>query len=316
MANSLPQLPPLSSTKLDESGDENSKEESEEITSEENSSIEEETVSSKYIDSTASFFATFIDGSSLRYLTEYLLNYSTQGTFVFEPNYITYQKSDEDENIFNHVKLKTYELTDYEFSSKNSEITATINLTELRNKTRTVGKKEQVDIYRRSEEPSNFYVQVRSQEKSSGGEPMLYCMTMKNQSVTMFQLPEYSRGKHNPNCTIYQSDLSKVCKAMIANKCRYGDFIGYNKGILIKAYNSEGKISMVKEYGKCDKKSEDAVIEKFRIYPQNIKNLSKLNGFSPNCTIKFYIEKGAPLKLTCGIGAFGKLTVLIRTSED
>ena len=335
MSSSLPpitDLPPLSLPNLNEDSSEES---------------EEETfvTSSRMLDNQASFFATFIDGSSLRYLIEYLRNFSLEGTFLFKQNCILYQKEDDDETILNDVILKTYKLTDYEFSSNNEEIPATINLSELRNKTRTVGKKEQMDIYRRPEEPSNFYIQVRSQEKSSGDNPVLYCMHMKSESVEIYELPEYARGKHNPNCTIYQSDFSKLCKALVANKCTYADFLGYEKGILIKGYGSDGRIIMVKEYGKCQKNStsrssstksidmsdrniikpkiappklsvrDAGEIERFRIYNTNIKALAKMNGFSANGTIRFYIEKDAPMKLVCNIGLFGKLTTLIRTSS-
>ena len=295
-------------------------------------------VESKVIDNKASFFATFIDGSSFRYLIEYLRLTSLEGTFVFTKDSITYQKEDEDRTIFNDVKLRTYELTDYEFCSENSEITATTNLSDLRNKTITVGKKEQMDIYRRPEEPTNFYIQVRSQEKSSGDNPVYYCMPMKSESVTIYELPEYERGKNNPNCTIYQSDFSKLCKALVANKCNYVSVIGFEKGIIIKGYSSDNKIIMVKEYGKCktnqtsktsETKSINTIkpqvappklnvkdsdeIERFKIPIDNIKALSKINGFSASSTIKIYIQKSAPMKLVVPIGSYGTLKILLRS---
>ncbi len=314
----------------------NDENEIEEFTSEED---KEENI--KEIDTNASFFVTFIDGSSFRYLIEYLRLTSIDGTFVFSKDYITFQKGDDDETIFNDVKIKTYQLIDYEYSSSNSEITTTINLSELRNKTRTVGKKDQMDIYKIAEEPSNFYIQVRSQEKSSGDNSVFYCMPMKSESVTVYDLKDYSRGKHNPNCTIYQSDFSKLCKALVANKCSYAEIIGYEKGIVIKGYSSENKIVMIKEYGKCKIsqyskssttksiipntiKSEIAPprlnvrdvheIERFKIYIDNIKALSKINGFSPNSTLKIYIEPKSPLKIITPIGSYGELKILLRSS--
>lgn len=295
----------------------------------------------KRIDPNASFFATFIDGSSLRYLIDYLRVTSLDGTFVFSKNYITYQKGNNDGTILNDVKIKTYELTEYEFSSSNTEIITTLNLSELRNKTRTVGKKEQLDIYRRAEEPSNFYIQVRSQEKSSDN-PVFYCMHMTSEDVTIFELPIYKNGKRNPNCTVYQSDFSKVCKSLVANKCSYTEFIGFEKGIIIKGYSTDGKIAMVKEYGKCrnthsksantksiinlvDKNVKPQIItpkisirdineiERFKVHISDIKGLAKINGFSPTGTLKFYIEKGLPMKISTSIGTFGKLNILVRS---
>jgi len=336
-------LPPLNLKKdekeeeISEEQEANSSEEHEEEEEQEESDEEEE-VETRVIDNKASFFATFIDGSSFRYLVEYLRLTALEGTFVFTKDYITYQKEDEDKTIFNDVKLRAYDLTDYEFCSENSEITATINLSDLRNKTRTVGKKEQMDIYRRAEEPTNFYIQVRSQEKSSGDNPVFYCMPMKSESVTIYELPEYDRGKNNPNCTIYQSDFSKLCKALVANKCNYVEIIGFEKGIILKGYSSDNKIIMIKEYGKCKSsqanktstaKSINTIkpniaapklnvkyvdeIERFKIPIDNIKALSKINGFSASSTIKIYIQNGAPMKLVVPIGIYGILKVLLRS---
>jgi len=304
-----------------------------------NESEEISEIQSKKMDNNASFFATIIDGSSFRYLIEYLRLSSTEGTFIFTKDYITYQQEDDEKIIFNDVKIKTYELTDYEFSSINSEIAATINLSDFRNKTRTVGKKEKMDIYRRPEEPSNFYIQVRSQEKADDN-PVLYCMPMRSENVKIYKLPDYSRGKNNPNCTIYQSDFSKVCKALAANKCSYAEFVGYEKGIIIKGYTSDHKMAMIKEYGKCRTGNNTKTsatrsiinvnpqvsapklnvrdadeIERFKINISIIKSLAKINGFCSSGTIKFYIEPGAPMKLYIPIGTFGKMRILIRTSN-
>lgn len=300
---------------------------------------------SREIDPNSSFFATFIDGSSLRYLIEYLRLISIEGSFLFHKNLITYQKGDDDRNILNDIKIKTYELTEYEFSSNNPEICSTISLSDFRNKTRTVGKKEQLDLYKRPEEPSNFYIQVRSQEKSASEAPTLYCMPMKTENIQIFDLPVYKRDKHNPNATIYQTDFTKCCKALIANKCNHAVFICYERGMIIKGYTSDGNIAMVKEYGKprvtvtkmSNTKSiinlgdkniikpqvpapklnvkDSEEIERFKISNNIIKALSKLTGFSNNGTIKFYIETGLPMKLVTSIGNFGKLRIFLTSCQ-
>ena len=319
--------------------------ESEEYDSDEEYS--EETVYEYKLDPEASFFATFIDGSSFRYLIEYLRLNSSEGTFVFKEDSIIYAEQNEEETVLNYVKIKTYELTDYEFNSFNDQIISRISLSELRNKTRTIGKKEQMDIYKRAEEPTNLYIQVRSQEKSSGDNPMFYCMPMKSDELTILNLPEYSRGKKHPNCTIYQSDFSKVCKALVANKCSYVEVLGYETGIIIKGFNSKGGIATIKEYGKRKSDQDESKssaaksilninsqskirskktppklairdadeIDRFKIYINQIKSLAKLNGFSPSGTVKFYIEKDKPMKIDCNIGTFGKLSIFIRNAE-
>ena len=337
-----------------ESEEENEEEETEEEEKEkdENENTDSDEINtqkkteSRKLDQNASFFATFMDGSTWRYLIEYLRLTTTEGTFIFGKDYITYQKDDEDCTIFNDVKIKTYELTDYEFSSTSEEIPVTINLAELRNKTRTVGKKEQMDIYRRPEEPGNFYIQIRAQDKT-GSDPVLYCMQMKSENihVEIYKLPEYARGKKNPNCTVHQTDFTRICKSLVASKCSYAEFIGYDKGITIKGMSSDGKIVLVKNYGKCKRSSgtktstTESILtssEKSRLKPQipppklnvrdidevehfkidisTIKTLAKVNGFCNNGTIKFYIEQGLPMKLCVPIGGFGKMSILVRNS--
>lgn len=293
------------------------------------------------VDPEASYFYTFVDGSAIRYLIDYLTLIAEEGTFIFKPDEIVYQKGDEDGSILNDVRIKPHKLIDREYKSTNPEILSTISFAQLKNKTRTVGKKEQMDIYRRSGEPSNFYIQVRSQEKNS--DPVLYRMTSKSEAVELIELPTYKRDRRNPNCTIFQADFNKTCKALHTNKCAYAEFVGYEKGLIIKGYDSKGGIVMIKEFGKC--KSNDVSkssttkgisidsnnvirpqvaapklkvtntdeLEKVRVSAKIYKALIKVNGFTgPNTTLNFYIEKDAPMKIVAPIGTFGKLTILIR----
>ena len=131
----------------------------------------------------------------------------------------------------------------------------------------------------------------------------------------------------------------------MANKCSYAEFIGYEKGIIIKGIESSGKVAMIKEYGKCKVNTNSKTsttksivsdqndkivklqvnqpklnvrdtdeIERFKIHLSIIKSLSKINGFCPSGTIKFYIEAGRPMKLCIPIGTFGKMRIIIRSS--
>jgi len=311
--DAMTSLPPLNSSLPPVITEEKS--ESVEYESEEEYSDEVNTYEYK-LDPEASFFATFIDGSSFRYLIEYLRLNSVEGTFLFKKDCIVYAEENDDETVLNYVNIKTYELTDYEYNSFNDQI------------------------------PTNLYIQVRSQEKSSGDNPVYYCMPMESDELTILNLPHYNRGKKNPNCTIYQSDFSKLCKALVVNKCSYVEFLGYDKGIVIKGYSSKGTIAMVKEYGKRNQQNKNKSstaksilnvntqsrikskktapklairdineINRYKVYIDQIKALAKLNGFSPNGTIKFYIEEEKPMKLVCNIGTFGKLSIFIRNAE-
>lgn len=292
------------------------------------------------VDNEASFFATFIDGSSFRNMIEYIRLPNIEGVFRFSKYTILYEQGDPDNNILNVVSLKNYELTDYSFSSKTDEIVVGINLADLRNITRNVGKKDHIDLYKLPAEPKNLYIRIRSQSEK-GSESNLYLLPITTTNYTVYRLPEYERGKKDPTCTVYQSDFSKLCKSLATIKCSHANVHGFEKGVLFKGILNTGAIGSVKEFGKCnnhtsvqsdlksmvvsDSKSiikskvappklqigEIGEIERFRIDINILKYLIKLNALSPTGTIKMYIERGLPLKMVCNIGTFGKVCVYL-----
>ena len=298
-------------------------------------------VSKINIDNDASFFATFIDGSSFRNMIEYIRLPNIEGVFRFTKHKILYEQGDPDNNILNVVELKEYELTDYSFSSKSDEIVVGINLADLRNITRNVGKKDHIDLYKLSGEPKNLYIRIRSQSEK-GSESNLYLLPITTTSYTVYKLAAYPRGKKDPTCTVYQSDFSKLCKSLVTIKCSHANVHGFEKGVIYKGILNTGAIGSVKEFGKCNNApaqsnlksmltdgnnggaiikaklppprlniGEIGEIERFRIDISIIKFLIKLNALSPTGTIKIYMERGLPLKMVCNIGTFGKLSVYL-----
>lgn len=298
-------------------------------------------VSKINVDNDASFFATFIDGSSFRNMIEYIRLPNIEGVFRFTKHRIMYEQGDPDKNILNVMDLKTYELTDYSFHSKSDEIVVGINLADLRNITRNVGKKDHIDLYKLSEEPKNLYIRIRSQSEK-GSESNLYLLPITTTSYTVYTLPKYKRGKKDPTCTVYQTDFSKLCKSLVTIKCSHANVHGFENGVIYKGILNTGTIGSVKEFGKCTASSnqsqlksifpeaskgtiikakrppprlnigEIGEIERFRIDISIIKYLIKLNALSPTGTIKMYIENGLPLKMVCNIGTFGKMYVYLR----
>ncbi len=294
----------------------------------------------RQVDMNATFFATFIDGSSFRNMIEYIRLPSIDGVFRFTKHKVLYEQGDKDNNILNVVELKTYELVDYEFVSKSEEIVVGINLAEMRNICRNVGKKDHIDLYKLPGEPKNLYIRIRSQSEK-GSESNLYLMNITTTDYTVYTLPEYERGKKDPTCTIYQSDFSKLCKSLVVIKCSHAMIHGFQKGITCKGILSTGIIGSVKEFGKCNINESSSTqlksieptgpgtivkasrppprlnvgevgeIERFRIDITIIKYLQKLNALSPTGTIKVYIEKKLPMKMVCNIGTFGKMSTYL-----
>lgn len=290
------------------------------------------------------FSCTFIDGATFRAVIEYLKSFSMEGTFVFTPDTIVFQKEHESQVIMNDLVIKTYHLTDYRFSSENEEIVVNTSLVDMRNRIRPVGKKEQLDIYKKGEKSNLIYLQIRSQDKGGGDNPTLSSLKMKSVNAEIFKLPQYKRAKKNPNCSIFQSDFTKFFKSLATNKCSYIIIIGFNTGFRVQGFSSDHTPLMVKEFGRCKSipqissyneenlgtetnivrsnvpapkltiKNPDE-ITRFKIYSETFKPLGKLNGFSSSGTIKVYIEKGLPLKFVVPVGTYGKLSIIIRSAK-
>jgi hypothetical protein len=295
-------------------------------------------VSKISVDNEANFYAIFTDGSAVRNLIEYSRLSSLEGVFRFTKDKILYEQGNSDNTLLNVVELKTYELTDYSFVSKSDEIVVGVNLTDLRNITRNVGKKDFLEFYKLANEPRNLYIRIKSQSEK-GSESNLYLLPITNSSYTVYKLPEYQRDKKDPTVTVYQSDFSKLCKSLIAIKSSYVTIHGFKNGIIVKGILNTGAIGSVKEFGKCSVSpvqtnlksmsmdganiirskvappklsvGEVGEVERYKMDIDIIKTLVKLNALSPTGTIKFYIEKNLPLKLTCAIGNMGKISVYI-----
>lgn len=309
------------------------------IVEESNDQIDGVEISKVSVDNSSSFFATFIDGSTFRNMIEYIRLPNIDGVFRFTKYKIMYEQGDPDNNILNVVEIKTYELTDYAFKSQSDEIVIGINLADLRNITRNVGKKDHIDLYKLSDEPKNLYIRIRSQSEK-GSESNLYLLPINTTNYTRYTLPEYERGKKDPTCTVYQSDFSKLCKSLVTIKCSHANIHGFEHGVIFKGILNTGTIGSVKEFGKCNVQittnlksvfpetttsniikpkrppprlniGEIGEIERFKIDISIIKFLIKLNALSPTGTIKMYIEKGLPLKMTTSLGSFGKIFLFL-----
>lgn len=304
--------------------------------------INEIEISEKEIDIGAHFFVTFIDGSSFKNIIEYLRGFSIIGVFIFRKDKILYQKGNSDNTILNEVEIKTYELTDYEFYSDKEEIIVSVDLIKLKDRIKGVGKKDHVDIYRLEGEPQHLYIKVRSQSEQDG-EPFISLIPCETTDLTIYNIPPYTIHKKSPTCTIYQSDFAKFCKSVITIKSKHVTAHGFKNGVIFKGISNLNTLDGVKEFGKCRMNTaperpksffginadfssnivkskapppvlnirEIGEIENFKIPIPIVKQLTKLNGLSPNGTIKVYIEKSRSMKLICNIGTFGKLTVYL-----
>lgn len=295
----------------------------------------------KKLEEDSSFFATFIDGSTFKYMIEYIRLINMEGVFRFEKDAIYYEQMDQYGYICNKIKIKTYELVDYDFSSELDSIIVGVNLSELRNVCRNIGKKDHVDLYKLQGEPEHLYIRIRSQSEKDS-QSNIYRVQTTVMDYDRYEL-KFTKSKKDPTCTVYQTDFSKLCKSVVIIKCVHVIAHGFKNGVIFKGILNGGPIGSVKEFGKCypeessgpklksfdinsisgksvikSKKpapkiniKEIGEIEKFKIDISVIKFMQKLNGLSPSGTLKIYVEEGCPLKMICNIGTFGKLEIYL-----
>lgn len=310
--------------------------------------------SERMIDPAGSFYAEFSDGYTFRNLIEYVRLTNFEGVIRCYSDKIVYEQSNEDGTILNKFEIYTYQLTDYQISSRTNEVIVSVNMVKFRNVTKNVGKKDRCSIYKAPND-TTLYVQIFNANSQSNGEPSgLFPIETHDVVYNEYQDMHYDREENQPNCTVYQAEFAKMCASMISVKSSYITAHGMEKGIIFKGIKSDGTNAYIKDFGKVrqeqDKKihaklrnidksiasigpienmtiktsnvpapklriGEFGEIQRFSISMTTIKGLAKLNNLSPMGTIKFYIEKGKPLRLICSIGCYGKLIVYIRSYD-
>ena len=304
------------------------------------------------IDLSASFYVEFSHGYAFRNLIEYLRLTNCTGTFIFKPDAITYQQSNGAYTLLNDLTIDTCELTKYEMQSKTGQIFVTVNLSELRSYTRTIGKKDRATLSKMPNDP-HLYLQVFSPSSTStDNKPNLCAIPTLTPNVTKYTFADYKRSRRNPNCTVEQAEFAKMCTTIGSIKCSHVAVHGFENGALFKGISSSGTSVSFKEFGSRHDKGRDGLTErlasisntingkgnKVNIIQSNrpmpklslgevgeidhvnmpdktIKNLAKLNNLSATGTIKIYIEPGLPLRLMCNVGTYGKLTVHIKSDD-
>lgn len=292
------------------------------------------------IDFNSSVRAEFADSYSFRNTVEYIRVNNSAGAFRFYEDRIIYEQANSKQTLLNQFIIYANELTDYEFNSKSGIIVLNVNLAELRQRTKTIGKKDRLAIYKMPQD-KNMYLEIYSQNSSNMGEhPNIHCIETMPPAFAEYNIHEYDRQKR-PLCTIHQGDFAKCCSSFIAVKCSHVIAHGYPRGIVFEGKKQTGETTSCKKFGKCktdisapSPASDKLIVRRipnatpaklvfnderidYIIIPSEIiKSLSKLNNLSTNGTIKIYFEENSPLCLICNIGTYGELTVHILQTKE
>ena len=213
----------------------------------------DENVSSykKEMDAGSSVVAEFRHGFSLKIVIEYLRMTNWQGTFIFRKDKIIYQQMNPKKTVLNSLVINTHELTQYKLQSTTGEVIMKVNLADLRQRTRSILKKDKVVI---SKVPydTNMYLAIYSQNTSSMGEhPNHHIIPTLPPEYSKYKRPTYERGKKRPNCTVDQGDFAKLCSSFTAVKCSYVIVHGFENGVLFRGMSPTHEEYNVKEFGNC-----------------------------------------------------------------
>lgn len=292
------------------------------------------------IDLNSSLRAEFADSYSFRNTIEYIRGNNLTGAFRFYENEIIYEQANTKQTLLNQIVISTNELTEYDFNSKTGVVILHVNLAELRQRTKTIGKKDRLAIYKIPGDNS-MYLEIYSQNSSNMGEyPNIHCIETLSPDYSQYTIYKYDRTKR-PLCTVHQGDFAKFCSAFVSVKCSHVIAHGYPRGIIFEGKKQTGETTSCKKFGKCNnevpapiatndklivRRLPNTTMTKLVMYDERvdsivipveiIKSLSKLNNLATNGTIKIYFEKNYALCLICNIGTYGELTVHILQPKE
>lgn len=301
------------------------------------------------------FLIEISDGYSFRNLIEYLSYTNTEGTFILQKKKIIYSEANGDGDLANHLVIKTCNLSKYIFNLEDKDqYLLSVQLSELRANTKSIGKKDVLRLYKRSDD-INLYIQILSTNRGGRGNVLF----VKTKSVDPEEcqpfddtIVGFTRSKDEPNTNCIISDFAKTMKNLAQYKSDHILLKGYPNGILASSY-LEGHINgRGEEFGNCEafaprrsypdinsiisKDSNNnnnvatplAETKKVRLIIKQAEELplikmtsraalalGKTNNTSSNGIVKMYLEAGKPCRFILPIGYYGKLTIYIRDNN-
>jgi len=285
--------------------------------------------------------AYFTDGYSFRNVLGFFRQTCTRANLIFTPDGISIKEADPSDTILADCKIKTDDLTEYQYNAYNDDgelieaLACGFVTLEMQKATKMVGKKDAIKLYTKKEENPKIYIQViHAGSKSDNG------LGLRIVSILEVDINDYTDIKYerkSPNARAASTEFAKICADFSSLKCTFTNVIGFEEGIMFQGVES-GTVRGVETYGKIhDMRPLMATSNKYsfggknttsskpklniampgeicrvRVNGKTIRAMTKFNNLSPTGVIKFFLEEGNPLKIVSPIGCYGKLILYIK----
>lgn len=192
------------------------------------------------------------DGYTFRNLIEYFKCTNTAGNFVFDANGIGYEQQSANSDVLNKLVIRRADLTSYHFDppAGTTSIPIGIAMMELRNITKSIGKKDSVQLFT-MEGQKYFFIRPMSQMNKSSAKTGVSYVLIKDVEQVQYSVDGYTRPIDQPNCTAPVADFAKMCTSMSTMKFSYVLVKGYPRGISFEGIIDGNITGKIDRFGDC-----------------------------------------------------------------
>jgi len=269
------------------------------------------------------FEIVITDGYSFRNLIEYLKITNSKGNLIFREDGIYYQQTNVDDSILNQFHIRSKDLGQYRYNSE-SEIVVGVNLSNLRQITKPVGRRDGIKLYMLKDDPKEYLYFLIHATKGENRENISYIQPEHVEKID-YTIEGFTRTDGDPNLFIPAGQFTKLFTTISSLKCINCLITAYHNGVSFQGNKVNGTSGHLERYGICGTKSasfndgtnvDEEMVGAITIDNPTIKALTKLGNLAHNDSIKIYMEKDCPLKLITNIGSYGKLTIYIIDNKN
>lgn len=234
----------------------------------------------------------------------------------------------------------SYNLRD-EYGELYEEFPIAFDTTQFFNTTKSIGKRDGIRIYLLPGD-DKLSVQLLKVSTKNPGSAEIFMIKILNIEHSRYTPPVYTT---EPNIRVLAKDFTEMCGCVIDQRCETLDAEADNNAIIFKGIQANRNVAYIKRYegqnNQCsqqesvqlasnindisnmlrnmstdEKKPTNRPKLRLNVVSNNnvsvkipivtIKSISKIHNISNNNTLlKFYVEKGKPLKISSSISGYG-----------
>lgn len=245
------------------------------------------------------FKAKTSHGFIIKTLFELLYNNIKTGNFHITKEGISFCMMDSNQEILISFFL---EADNFEYYKLVSNMNIGVNLIHLNQMSKTIKKKDTVELFIDDKNPLDFGIKVFSKESNRFSTSFV---KIQECQTTKIQAP----GKYSNPIIINSGEFQKMCKSMI----KIGPTIDIKSREQNLSFTNEGNGTMKRccEFGEFVDNPESAFSDQFK--SETLCKMTKLSGLSQN--IQVYTKSDTPLLLKAKIGSLGQISIYIKSES-